>query len=535
MVQNRLFPVAEERGWFPEEQNGFRAGRSTMDSIFVSRMLSSSCRELGLPCFKCFVDLTKAYDKVKRDILWKILAKRGVPPKLLQLIKSIHEDVQASVRVNGELLEPFQLENGLKQGSIFAPLLFNIFFGTIIFEIDRRLEGKGIKLQFRVGSKVFNLAQLKAKTLVTHMTIWTCLFADDAAVFANSEEELQQIMRVFDTVCSEFGQEVSFKKTEVLVVKPRHGLAAPAPKINLREGDVDQNGQPLCLAVINKFKYLGAVEDDVAGLDTELNIRRQRTAAVLSMKSKAVFENSKIRLRTKVLMYQTIGQTTLLYGCAGWATTQQQIEKLESVQIQHLRRCLGFKWYHRVSYLEMLDQVARYDAEIDPVEVVIRTRRLLYLGHVERMGPGRLPYRLLHGQVNGGRRTKGKSERLYRHSVKEDLQKFGISEKDWQQMALDEKGWETVVCDGKTRFLGNWREHRIAQRLKEKEAEARRRRVRGEASPVRAAQHPLERTIRALDERQNQIPTAQKHVPRKPPLSIVARTLASVKDDAIVW
>jgi hypothetical protein len=60
MVQNRLLSVAEERGWFPEEQNGFRAGRSTMDSIFVSRMLSSSCRELRLPCFKCFVDLTKA-------------------------------------------------------------------------------------------------------------------------------------------------------------------------------------------------------------------------------------------------------------------------------------------------------------------------------------------------------------------------------------------------------------------------------------------------------------------------------------------
>jgi len=430
------------------------------------------------------------------------------------------------------LSEPFKLENGLKQGSVFAPLLVNIFFGAIIFEIDRRLEGKGIQLRFRVGSKIFNLAQLKAKTLVTYMTIWTCLFADDAAVFANTEEELQQIMRVFDAVCSEFGQEVSFKKTEVMVVKPRHGLAAPVPKINLREGDVDQNGQPLCLAVINKFKYLGAVEDDVAGMETELNVRRQRTAAALSMKSKAIFENSRIRLRTKVLMYQTIGQTTLLYGCAGWATTQQQIDKLESVQIQHLRRCLGFKWFHRVPYLEMLDQVARYGAEINPVEAYIRTRRLLYLGHVERMGPSRLPYRILHGEVVGGRRSKGKSERLYRHSVKEDLQKFGISEKDWQQMALDEEIWETAVRDGKKRFLVSWREHRIARRLKEKEAEARRRRARGEASPVRATQsHPLERTLRALDERQNQIPAAQKYVPRKPPLSIVARTLADVKDD----
>jgi hypothetical protein len=539
MVQNRLQPVAEERGWFPEEQNGFRPGRSTVDAIFVSRMISSSCRELGLPCFKCFVDLTKAYDKVNREILWKLLAKLGVPPKLLKVIIALHEGAQAWVRVNGELLEPFQLESGLKQGSIFAPLLFNIFFGAIIFEIDRRLEGKGIRLRFRVGSKIFSLSQLRAKNLVSMTIIWKCLFADDAAVFAESEAELQHIMRVFDAVCAEFGQEVSFKKTEVLITKPRHGAIAPKPSVNMREGDVDQAGNPLCLKVVNEFKYLGALEDDVCGMDKELNTRRQKTAAALSMHSKAVFENKRIRLRTKVLMYLTTGQTTLLYGCACWVTTQKQFQKLESVQIQHLRRCLGLKWHDRVSYLQMLKQTARYKAEILPVEAVVRERRLLYLGHVERMGASRLPYRVLHGEVVGGKRARGKSERQYRHCVKEDLQKFGISEKDWQQIAADEMKWKAAVATGLKIFLRSWREHRIAERQKAKAAERRRRRpTTAEDAPTPSrvsARPPLEHTIRALDERQDKIPAILQTIQLRNPPSIVARMLACANDHLSVF
>lgn len=177
---------------------------------------------------------------------------------------------------------------------------------------------------------------------------------------------------------------------------------------------------------------------------------------------------------------------------------------------------------------------ARYKTAILPVEAIIRARRLLYVGHVERMGSHRLPYRLLHGEVVGGRRAKGKSERQYRHCIKEDLQKFEIPEKDWQQMALDETVWKAAVREGTKKFLVSWRANRIAARLKAKAGEQRRRRTRGEEvnSPDRptrrrlAAQHPAPRTIRALGETQSKIPAAQPYQHRRKAQSIVARTIA---------
>ena len=144
MVTNRLTDVAEKNDWLPESQNGFRMGRSTIHSIFLSRMLASLCREKGIHCSKAYIDFVKAYDKVNQELLWLILDRRGVPKKMINLIRGFHEGLMASIKIDGILSEPFELKCGLKQGSIIAPLLFNIFFGSAIEIIHNQVEHLGI-------------------------------------------------------------------------------------------------------------------------------------------------------------------------------------------------------------------------------------------------------------------------------------------------------------------------------------------------------------------------------------------------------
>ena len=61
----------------PESQCGFRRGRSTIDMIFVARQLQEKCREQHQDLYLAFVDLTKEFDTVNRDLLWNILRKSG--------------------------------------------------------------------------------------------------------------------------------------------------------------------------------------------------------------------------------------------------------------------------------------------------------------------------------------------------------------------------------------------------------------------------------------------------------------------------
>ena len=49
--------------------------RATIDMIFSLRQLQEKYREKGKPLNVAFIDLTKAFDLVSRDGLFKILAK----------------------------------------------------------------------------------------------------------------------------------------------------------------------------------------------------------------------------------------------------------------------------------------------------------------------------------------------------------------------------------------------------------------------------------------------------------------------------
>ena len=74
-----------------------------------------------------FACLRKAYDRVPRDKLWKILQEYGVDGKLLRAIKSFYFPPEVYVRVNGKQLKPFHVGVGLRQRCVLLPLFFSIY------------------------------------------------------------------------------------------------------------------------------------------------------------------------------------------------------------------------------------------------------------------------------------------------------------------------------------------------------------------------------------------------------------------------
>ena len=258
LIEARLYEVAERVGWFPESQNGFRVKRSTVHSIFVSRLVSSLCIENNINCCKAYIDFVKAYDKVNQSLMWIILSRLGVPPLLLQLIIAIHEGSKASVKVDGELSAPFVLSCGLKQGSMLSPLLFNIFSGAMIEEISKRIVGLGLKFYFQQGGNIFDISRIKGARVIT---IWDNLFADDAELLAENLFDLQRIVNVFVEVATAYGQEVSLKKSEVLVTS--------TSEVDVSSTNITIDGK--ALSNVLEFNYLGSIENEHGNIDDELD------------------------------------------------------------------------------------------------------------------------------------------------------------------------------------------------------------------------------------------------------------------------
>ena len=127
VLLNRLNRHLED-GLLPESQCGFRSGRGTVDMIFAARQLQEKAIEQHVELYTTFVDLTKAFDTVSREGLWKIMAKFGCPNTFIAITREFHEGMQAQVQDNGAFSKPFPVSNGVKQGCVLAPTLFSMMF-----------------------------------------------------------------------------------------------------------------------------------------------------------------------------------------------------------------------------------------------------------------------------------------------------------------------------------------------------------------------------------------------------------------------
>ncbi|VDL98989.1 unnamed protein product [Schistocephalus solidus] len=74
-----------EQGPHPESQCGFRRHRGTTDMNFAARKLHEKCQEMRTHLHTTFVNLTKAFDTVNRDGLWKVMPKFGCPERFTHM------------------------------------------------------------------------------------------------------------------------------------------------------------------------------------------------------------------------------------------------------------------------------------------------------------------------------------------------------------------------------------------------------------------------------------------------------------------
>ena len=199
-----------------ESQCGLRSNRGTIDMVFALRQLQEKCREQNQNLYILFVDLTKAFDTVSRDGLMSILSKLGCPPKFVSIIRSFHDGMMARVVENGCVSDPFPVSNGVKQGCVLAPTLFSLMFATMLFSALSKTDA-GITIRYRCDGRFFDLRWLMARTKVLEALVRDFLFADDCALAALSEPDLQELSSCLATAAKAFRLTISLRKTALCV------------------------------------------------------------------------------------------------------------------------------------------------------------------------------------------------------------------------------------------------------------------------------------------------------------------------------
>ena len=251
-----------------------------------------------------FIHLTKAFEAVNRETLWLILSKLGCPTKFVNLIHQFHDDIAGQVLSDGEESEPFSISNGVKQGCVLAPVLFNLFFTCVLNHAIRDLE-QGVYLRYRPDGSLFDNRRVTAKTKTVEKTDLEALIADDCALMAHREPYLQIIINKFAEAFCLCGLTISLGKTEV--------LCQSAPAAVAHRPTISVGGTQLKTA--NDFKYLGSEISSDGSLDKEISAQICKASQALGRLKTRVLNQHSIRWSTKLKVYRAVVLTSLLYGC----------------------------------------------------------------------------------------------------------------------------------------------------------------------------------------------------------------------------
>ena len=149
---------------------------------------------------------------------------------MIEVIRQFHDGMRVCVRSDdGRCSEWFEVAQGLRQGCVLSPLLFNVFFAAILrVVIERFSKDAGILADLihlhEWPSKIGPETVLEC----VRRAIWGMLYADDACIVSRSPRGLGRMMVVFVEVFGTFGLTISESKTETMCMPiPR----TPATKI----------------------------------------------------------------------------------------------------------------------------------------------------------------------------------------------------------------------------------------------------------------------------------------------------------------
>ena len=438
-----------------EMQFGFMPGKGTTDAIFIVRQLQEKYLAKKKDLYFAFVDLEKAFDRVPREVVKWALRKLYVDEWLVQAVMTLYEDAKTSVRFGGEASESFDVKVGLHQGSVLSPLLF-------VIVMNATSSGVASGLPYEI------------------------LYADDLALIAESEAELQEKLKSWDEGLTSKGLRVNVNKTKVMRSEKCEGVAPvkckypcsvcsrnvgqssiqctdcrlwthrkcsevkgsliaasgsfkckrcsgamPAVSRSLMKDMTLERGN--CESV-SRFCYLGDMLERGGGSQAAVTARIQSgwkkfhdLSAFLTSRATPYWMKGKI--------YSSCVRPCMMYGSETWGLTAIDKKRLETSERRMVRWMCGVSLKDGIASKDLLHRL-----KIRSVEEEMKTGRLRWYGHVVRRDGDNWLKRTWKMKVEGPT-PRGRPKKTWEETISADCRSLGLNVGD----ALNRDSWRAAI------------------------------------------------------------------------------------------
>ena len=128
----------------PNVEASFRKGRETKDQTASIHWIIKKAREFQKNIYFCFIDYAKTSDYMDHNKLWKIVKKTRIPNHLTCLLRSLYAGQEVTAKHG--TMDWFQIGEGVHQGCILSPCLFDLYAEYIMRNVSLDEAQAGIRL-----------------------------------------------------------------------------------------------------------------------------------------------------------------------------------------------------------------------------------------------------------------------------------------------------------------------------------------------------------------------------------------------------
>ena len=223
-----------------DNQFGFKAQHSTEFCIYSLLEFIDYYKKRNTTVFVTFLDASKAFDRVNYWMLFSKLIDKNVPLFIVKLLVFWYTKQEMKVRWGNTISSSFKVGNGVKQGGILSPVLFNIYIDKLSIALnDTAIGGK-------IGGQLLN-----------HLC-----YSDDMCLISISSSGMQQLLNVYHSFSIEHSLLYNETKSYSLCFK-HNSIKFERSGFYLGE---------MLIPKVTQYKYLGVIISDH---NCDLDLKRQ--------------------------------------------------------------------------------------------------------------------------------------------------------------------------------------------------------------------------------------------------------------------
>lgn len=328
ILHRRLRDNLEQNNTIIQEQFGFVKNKST--TLQLARIVDEAMKTSNIKYSTAMIllDIEKAYDTIWRKGLIYKMQRQNIPIHLIKIIDSFLKQRTIQVKIKDKISAKLNTEEGLPQGSVIAPTLFNIYINDIPKNQNTKL----------------------------------AMFADDTAIFATSVREeqaknyLQRHINQLQLYFEKWKLKINVDKTQLTVFnhKHRHNLnhTITINNINIQETDT--------------VKYLGVILDRKLLFKHHIEEVRKKARIAKSIIYPYIQKTNPLSRQLKLRLYKAYIRSIILYAAPIWSQTANYLmEKIETLERNTLRTIIG-KSSQEITNEQLYQQI-----DIRPIKEVI--------------------------------------------------------------------------------------------------------------------------------------------------------------------